>query len=286
MRAVGGGPGARTTLGFILVVLGLLVATPALAQTDGDLKWSASVAGRPLEEVDSNRPLKLGADDQVPVILQLENLGTDEIRVRGVRLNGRVMGMSFFSFTVRLDVVLPPGGTTQREFNIDLDALTDQANGYIPAYFQILNPDRDAMGYDPIPVDVQGSAFSVYGLFGISVALLTLALLASLLVSVYQGRLAQRNQWQRALQFLPVGVGVGLTLTFTLSALHLLIPSATAWLTLVLLSGGASFLIGYFLPLGHDDPDDPDDQRRAESDADSDQWPFGATSQNEAGTPP
>ena len=244
MRTVGAGLGFRTTLGSILVVLGLLVATPAIAQTDGDLKWSASIAGRPLEEIDSNRPLQLGADDQVPVVLKLENLGTDEIQVRGVRLNGRVMGMSFFSFTVRVDVVLPPGGSTQREFNIDLDALTDQANGYIPSYFQILNPDRDVVGEDPIPVDVRGSLFSVYGLFGISVALLTLALLASLLVSIYQARFAGRNQWQRALQFLPVGVGVGLTLTFTLSGLRILIPSATAWLTLVLLFGGASLDIG------------------------------------------
>jgi hypothetical protein len=277
------------TLGLILVLISLLVTSPAHAQTDGNLKWSATVAGRPHEELDSNQPLRLGTDDEIPVVLTLENVGQEELEVRRVRLNGRVMGLSFFSFGVRINAVLAPGQSTVREFSFDLDALSKQANGYIPTYLVLLSPDREEIGSSPFPVDVRGSAFSIYGLFGISVALVTLALLGSLLVSVYRGRLARQNRWQRALQFLPVGAGLGLTLTFTLSALRLLIPSGTAWLSLVLVGGGAAFLIGYFLPLGREDDvdDEDDDEERQREDGDeADQWQAEASASDPAGARP
>ena len=259
-RAAGG---ALLTVGR-MVIIALAMVTfvaviPAHADVAGDLEWSASIDGRPLAEIDSNRPLQLGLADQVPVTLDLANIGENELRVRSVRLDGRVMGLSFFSFTIRIDVVLGPGESTRREFNIDLDALASQATGVIPSYFSVLGQDRQVLADRRFPIDVQGSLLSVYGLFGLSVALVTVALLASLLVSIHGGRLASRNAWQRALFFLPVGLGVGLTLTFTLSALRLLIPSATAWLTLVLACGAVAFLIGYFLPLGRRADDDEAD---------------------------
>ena len=287
MKTVGKGSVSRiAVVALILAALSLLVMPSAFAQTDGGLKWSATIAGRLHEEIDSNQPLELGADDQVPVVLTLENVGQEEIKVRRVRLNGHVMGMSFFNFSVRIDANLAPGELTRREFNFDLDALANQANGYIPASLELLDPERQLVASDSFPVDVRGSVFSVYGLFGISIALLTVALLGSLLVSIYREQLAQRNRWQRALQFLPVGVGSGLTLTFTLSALRMLIPSAKAWLSLVLICGGAAFLVGYFLPLGRDDDLEGEGQRGEDGGDESEQWQTEASTPDPAGARP
>lgn len=285
MRTAAVRPGFRIALTVVLFLAALgftasppaLAGPPALAQADGNLKWSASIAGRPTEEIDSNRPLLLRGNE-VAVVLDLENLSSQQLQVRGVRLNGRVMGMSFFSFTVRIDAVLGPHRRTTRKFNMDLDELSDQAVGFIPSSFQILNPARKVIAEATFPVDVRGSALSLYGWFGIIVGLLTLALLGSLLVTVYYRRLSGSNRWQRAVQFLPVGAGVGLTLTFTLSALRLLIPSAPAWLSVVLISAAVAFVIGYFMPLGrddeHDDEHDDVDGQPARSEEDRRGWPF------------
>lgn len=252
----------RTFSGVFLAIIVLLLGPPAIpaaattTATSG-LEWSATVNGRPVAEVDTNKPLVLGGDSRTQVVLALTNTGSDPITVRAIRLEGRVMTMTFFRYNTRLDIELAPGASTERRFELELDDLTDQAVGLIPARLQLLDAERKVLRADDFPVDVDGSATSVYGLFGLAVAGITALLLGSLLLAIARRRLS-RNRWNRALKFLAAGIGLGLTLTFTLSATRLLTPSAPAWLTLVLVFGAAAFAIGYLLPLGTHRPGAPD----------------------------
>lgn len=249
----------------VLAVLAL-GATPAHAAPPEGFSWSATIDEQPLERVDSQNPLPLGDDELTRIQVVLNNAGTSEVRIRSVRLSGEVIGLTFFSFAVRVDIALPPGQSTERRFEVDLDALTDQAVGLIPSQVALLNPNREVIDAKDFPVDVQGSATSVYGVFGLAVAGITAVLLASLLLAVRRHRLPT-NWWQRGLRFLPVGLGAGLTLTFSLSAFGLLVPSAGTWVTFVLALGAGAFLVGYFLPQGRRPEDQaPDD----ESDDDDD----------------
>jgi hypothetical protein len=225
----------------------------AAAQPAG-LTWSATINGRTVADVDSNEPLVLAGDGSTPIQLNLTNSGSAAIKVRSVRLEGRVMGMTFFRYTTRLDIVLAPGATTERRFDLDLDDLTGQAVGLIPAKFQLLDDRRTVVVEDSLPVHVRGSLTSVYGVFGLAVAGITAVLLISLLIALSQRKLPS-NRWQRAVLFLAAGTGLGLTLTFTLSATRLLTPGASAWVSLVAIFGAGAFLLGYVLPLGTARPD-------------------------------
>jgi len=244
----------RNFFGALLALVALLLGTqaiPAAATPTAapGLDWSVTVNGRFVADVDTNKPLVLGRDSRTLVVLTLANTGSDPITVRAIRLEGRVMTMTFFRYNTRLDIELAPGATTERRFDLELDDLTDQAVGLIPARLQLLDTNRKVLREDSFPVDVDGAPTSVYGLFGLAVAGITVLLLGSLLLAIARRRLS-RNRWNRALKFLAAGIGLGLTLTFTLSATRLLTPSAAAWLTLVLVLGGVAFAIGYLLPLG------------------------------------
>ena len=231
-----------------------MAAKPASAAPNNDLSTTVVINGRSLADVDTNNPLLLGTSDLARVEVSFSNDGPTEMTIRGVRLEGRVMGMAFFSYTTRLDVVLPPGAVAERKFDFDVEDLTRQANGLIPAYFDVLGPERNILGHDTLVVDVKGSMVSSYGVFGLLIAGITVVLIASLLMAIWR-RTLPLNRWQRAVRFLPAGLGIGLVLTFTLSAARLLAPGANWWVPLLVISSGGAFLLGYLLPfVGPADP--------------------------------
>jgi hypothetical protein len=245
----------------LATLFALMLPAPAVADSPG-LVWTASIDGHDVRSANRSAPLELGASDQARVEINLDNRGTREIRVRSVRIEGRVIGMAFFSYTTRLDIVLPAGDRTQRRFDIDISDLTHQATGLLPTSVILIAPDRTAIADQSFAVDVRGSMVSVYGAFGLIMAGITAVVLAGLLVSIFRRQLP-RNRWQRGLRFLPGGLGIGLVLTFTLSATRLLVPSALWWLPLLLLCGGGAFLLGYLMPIGSDEaaPSVPTDPR-------------------------
>ena len=259
-------------LGRLLAVLLVAVfvavqAQPASADPPG-LDWSISIDGRDLEAVTRTDPLQLGTSDSARVQLDLNNGGSEELHIRSVRIEGQVIGMTFFSYTTRLDIVVPAGQQTQRRFEIDISDLSRQATGLLPTSAVLIGPDRKAVAEKGFPVDVRGSAVSIYGAFGLAMAGITAVVLAGLLLAIHRRQLPT-NRWQRGLRFLPSGLGIGVVLTFTLSALRLLVPNAWWWLPILLLFGGGAFLLGYFLPLGSGDEQSPDgesDSPDAESD--------------------
>lgn len=220
----------------------------AAAQPDG-LVWQVEIDGRPVSDLDDNDPLNLGADEPMVTDLSLVNEGAEPLQVRSLRLQGRVLGMVFFRYTVILDIALEPGQAAERSIELALDDLTGQAVGVLPSELMLLDDDGGVLVEESMTVEVDGSLWSAYGIFGLAVAGMTLVLLGTLLVAVWRSALPA-NRWTRALQFAGPGVGLGLTLTFTLSATGSLVPDATAWLPIVLLFAAAAFLLGYFLPLG------------------------------------
>jgi hypothetical protein len=232
-------------LSMILVVL---MAPPAAADPPG-LTWSVSINDRDLNSVTRNDPLVLGTSDSARVQLDLINDGPTELAVRSIRIEGEVIGLAFFSYTTRLDILLPASEQTERRFDIDISDLGQQATGLLPTKVIMIGPDREVVAERAFAVDVQGSMASIYGAFGLIMAGITAVVLVGLLRAIWRRQLPT-NRWERASRFLPSGLGIGLVVTFTLSAARLLVPSARWWLPLLLLFGGAAFLIGYFLPVG------------------------------------
>jgi hypothetical protein len=252
----------RRLLGIVAVVAVLLCCgSPTTVHADtANLKWSATLQDQPSDSVD---PIAIGDTDVTKVTLALQNVGPTEIRIRSVRLSGRVFGLKFFSFSSLVDIALPPNASTTRTVEFDATDLRTEALGWIPATLTLVGPDREPIDHKDVRVDVRGSIFSVYGIFGLAVAGITAILIVSLLLAISRRELPG-NRWRRALGFFSIGLGLALTVTFTLSSMRLLMPNPAAWVTLLLALGATSFLLGYFLPLGkyaHSDQASPDSSR-------------------------
>jgi hypothetical protein len=244
----------------LIALMALLSAAPgASAAADPGVLWRASIDGHDVSTANANAPVPLHAGRDARVVLSVDNPGPNAVTIRTLRLEGRVIGMSFFVFSTRIDLDVAAGTTQQRTIQLDLSDLGDQAVGLIPAKLSLLGPDRTVISERSLATDVRGSLGSAYGLFGLAVAVVTLVLILSLAMEIARHRLPP-NRWRRAVRFLAPGLGVGLTATFTLSATRILIPSATVWVPLVLGCGAAAFVIGYLTPTPDDGKDDDYDE--------------------------
>jgi hypothetical protein len=190
------------------------------------------------------------------VTLAVDNHGTAPLVVRAVRLDGRVLGLSFFTFSSRIDLVVPPGARRERVIDLDLGELGDQATGLIPGTLSLVGPDRAVISEQPLATDVRGSLLSPYGAFGLVVGAVTLVLAAGLAWEIASRRLPG-NRWRRGVRFLAPGLGLGLSATFTLSATRALAPGAAVWVPLVLLCGAGAFVLGYLTPIPGSETDRP-----------------------------
>ena len=235
------------------VLLGVLVAallgaaSPARGAETSEVRVTATVNDRDADRIDVNRPLRLEADKGAVVKVQATNTTGRPLTVRTVRLHGKVMGLTFYTYDTLVDMQLGPGESDEREFFVDLADLKGQATGLLPGRLTLFDQDRDVLASMEFPVDVRGSLGSVYGIFGVAVGAITGLLLVAALVRLATHRLPL-NRWSRAIRFGIPGIGFGLVLTFTLSALRFLIPSASRWLPLVLIGGAVGFAIGYLTP--------------------------------------
>lgn len=270
--------GAGTTglaLGLVAgLVAGLVLASapPAGAVGPAD-RLSAEVTvdngdGRPvpLRDVDANQPLTLDPSRDVLVRLRVSNPGARPVVLRTVRLEGRVMGMTFFDYATRVDLTVDRGATVELPLPLDMSQLGAQATGLLPARLSLLDEDRAVLYQDPFPVAVQGSLWSTYGIFGLLVGAVTLVLLGAALVRLAL-RALPRHRWLRASRFAVPGLGLGLTLTFTLSVLRAVVPDADSWAATVVSGGLLGLLVGFVTP-------SPDVRRRREQadEREREQW--------------
>jgi hypothetical protein len=239
-----------------LVVAALwLSAGAALGQGSPTLAVTATINGRDVESIDANRPLRLDPDREAVVRLEVANRSDRPVMVRTVRLDGRVLGLTFYTFDTRVDLRLDPRGSGEREFAVDIADLRGQASGLLPSRLALLDDRREVLAAETFPVDVQASMMSVYGLFGATVAGITALLLIAALVRLATHTLP-RSRWSRATRFGVPGIGIGLALTFSLSAFRVLIPDASTWFPLVAIGGLVGFVVGYLTPT----PENRDDR--------------------------
>lgn len=229
-------------------LLGLASAGPA--QAAGGVDFSATLNDRPVDKIDSNSPLVMRPQDELKVSVAIRNDTSSPVVVRIIKVDGRVLNMSFFLYNTRIDRTIEPGETGRANVGIDVSDLADQATGLLPARIQLLDRDRNVLAEHDFPVDVKGSAGSTYGLFGILVAIITLLLLATALIRLAMRQLPE-NRWFRATRFAVPGIGIGMTLTFTLSALRVLVPGGSSWLAFILIGGLVGLVIGFFTPGPH-----------------------------------
>jgi hypothetical protein len=239
---------AVAVLGAMIWLL-LALAHPAAAAED--IQVRATVDNRELAQASPNKPVRL--QDARPAVMNVKvtNGSGRELLVRSVRMQGRVIGLTMFSYEARVDLRVPPAATEEVTYEIELVDLSKQAVGLIPARVQLLDADRHVIATQRFESDVDGSVRSVYGLFGLVVAAITVVLFVSALVRLANHRLPA-NRWKRGTRFGVVGLGAGLTITFTLSAFGILYPAPSLWLTLLILGGGGMFAFGYLTP----NPDD------------------------------
>ena len=255
----------KRSLAVFAAVTGLLAGLGGPAAARDGIEVLATVDNHDLARSSPNRPVPLQDERPAVMTVSVTNGSGSEILVRSVRLKGRVIGLTMFSYEARVDLRVPASATDEVTYEIELVDLSRQAVGLIPARVELLDADRDVLATQTFESDVDGSARSVYGLFGLIIAAITAVLFASALVRL-AGHLLPANRWKRGVRFGVVGLGFGLTITFTLSAFGILFPSPGLWITLLLIGGLAMFAFGYVTPDPGDQPMEDEDSAERELD--------------------
>jgi hypothetical protein len=237
------------------LVLTASPAAPAAAEVDLEVL----IDGRRVEEATEREPIRLYPDRPAMLDMRVTNGGAQAIEVRTFRLEGRVMALTFFAYDTAVGMPVGPGTTETRRFALDLVGIDGQATGLIRGSVSVLDPRRDKVASRRLVLDVRGSLWSVYGVFGLTVAALTAIALVTALVAMARHQLPE-NRWRRAVSFLTPGLGLGLLLVFTLSALRLFVPQPNRWVPILLISAGAFFLLGYVTPTPDEDEEQGDEE--------------------------
>ncbi|HUO48973.1 MAG TPA: hypothetical protein VMU09_09080 [Acidimicrobiales bacterium] len=267
-RGAGLRPRSAATLLLVGLALcaGLLAAGAVPAGASGSVSIAATVNGVVVANSSQSHPVTLNPDRPALVALRVRNDGTTAVNLRTVRIEGSVVGLSFFSYDTSVNLVIGGGSATSVRYTLDLSGLGGQATGLIPGSVQVLGPQRQVLASQSMVTDVKGSIVSVYGLFGLALLILTVLAVVDVLLAMARHRMPQ-NRWRRALRFMTPGIGIGLVVVFTLSALRVWVPSPGIWLTVVLIFAAAFFVIGYLSPTPVGEDEDDEDEEDEDLDA-------------------
>lgn len=262
-RAGKAGAAARAGMSVSVLLLSVISAAPALAEPPPveptGARITATVDGKPVGASTEARPIRLSPRRQATLAVEVVNQTSKPLDVRTVRLEGKVVGLTFFAYDTSVGLRVAPGETGTRRFLLDMGGLDGQATGLIPGAVKLLDGDRHVVAQQGGVIDVRGSLRSVYGVFGMGVALLTALSFLGALVGLARHRLAP-NRWRRALRFLTPGLGLGLLLNFTLSATRVFVPTPGRWLTIVVVSAAVLFGLGYLTPAPDTGEDDDEEE--------------------------
>lgn len=262
-RRVAAGLGALGALWATLAVPAQASATPT---PDGAgsvaVAIAASVNGHAVAGSSAGHPVELSADVPATLRLRITNFTSRAVTVDTVQLAGRAAGLTFFEYDTSVDLPVPARSATSLGFTLDLGGLGGQATGLFPGAVRLLGDHRKVLASEAMVADVRGSLLSVYGFFGIALAVLTaLALLAALL-ALARHRLSP-NRWLRATRMLTPGIGLGLVSVFTLSATRVMVPTNGSGLVSVAVFAAVFFVLGYLTPT----PETPGDEDGADAGA-------------------
>ena len=254
----------------IFATAAILAGPVAAAQSEVETA-AATINEHDVAAAATGEPLRLYPGESVDVVVDLVNHGDRPVQITQVQLDGRVIGLTFFSYATSVDLTVAPGARDTVRYRLDLTGLKGQATGLLGAELIIRDRAGDAVAVLPTVIDVRGSLRSVYGFFGMALVVLTALALADAALALARHRLSA-NRWQRGLRLLTPGIGIGLVLAFSASVARWWVPSTGVWLLVAGLTAAAFFALGYFSPtpyLSHlDDATDLEDTDLDDTDLD------------------
>ncbi|WP_433194203.1 hypothetical protein ACQP1G_36375 [Nocardia sp. CA-107356] len=231
---------------LILGVVAGLSAAPVAARPQG-VDMSATIDDHDIAEATAAKPLRLQPNSTIRVAIALTNNTDAVVRIRRVDLAGQVLGLSFFAYSTAVELSIAPGKSDALKYRLDLTGLDGQATGLIGADLAVIGEDGARIASIPLDTDVRGSLRSVYGLFGIALAVLTMLAIVDAVLAIARHRLSP-NRWQRGVRLLAPGVGIGLVFGFTASVVRWWVPDTGLWLAVAGVAGAVGFLLGYCSP--------------------------------------
>ncbi|MFX0573622.1 hypothetical protein [Nocardia nepalensis] len=231
---------------LLLGMLAALFAAQAAARPRG-VDMSATIDDHDIAETSDAKPLRLHPNSAVSMAIALTNNTDAAVHIRRVDLAGHVLGLNFFSYSTAVELSIAPGKSDALKYRLDLTGLDGQATGLIGADLAVIGDDGRRVASIPLDTDVRGSLRSVYGLFGIALAVLTMLAIADSALAIARHRLST-NRWQRGLRLLAPGVGIGLVFGFTASVARWWVPDTGLWLTVAAVAAAVGFLLGYCSP--------------------------------------
>jgi len=236
------------TVGALLLLVGFsLIFGVARSSAAGGVTVVAHVDGQTVGGSSQNQPVKLFPRQDSVLAITVTNDSSSPIDVAEVRLAGRVIGLTFFSYDTAVNLPVAAGASATQRLAVDLSGLSGQATGLIPGSVQVVDSHHHVLASQDGVVDVRGSLRSVYGLFGLGVAFLTALSFLGALVGLARHRLPA-NRWRRGLRFLTPGLGLGLVINFTLSATRVFVPQLDRWVGITVVSALVLFGLGYLTP--------------------------------------
>ncbi len=161
--------------------------------------------GKPTE----THPIRVDPNEPATLELTITNNGDEAITVRTVRIDGRVLGLTFFAYDTTINTKVEAHATESRATIRSTSQARRASHRLIPSRVQLLDSGRHVIAERSGVIDVRGSLKSVYGFFGLALVLITALSIAGSLLALARGRL-HPNRWRRALRFLAAGLGVGL----------------------------------------------------------------------------
>ena len=232
-------------IGLSIPALLLLAAPSATAQTGVTMR--ASINARAIRGSTDQHPVRINPRRPALLDVTVRNRSARAIDVRVVRLEGRVLGLTLMAFDTQVGMAVPAGATATRRFEVDVAEARNQATGLIPGSVRLLDRNRHLVASEELVADVRGSAFSVYSLFGIGVAIVTAISFLGAILALARGRLSP-NRWWRGTRFLTVGFGIGLVLIYSLSAMRVWAPRPGRGGLILAVSALVLFGLGYLTP--------------------------------------
>lgn len=247
---------ARSAVALVVLAAAtLFIGAPSAHAQDEPVTVHATIDGHEVSIAASSEPIPLHPDRIVDVVVDVANHGNDPIEIASVQLVGRVLGLTFFAFATGVELTIPPGASNTVHYQLDLTDLKHQATGLIATELVVRSPSRDTLGVAHMVADVRGSLWSVYGLLGLALLVLTALATADAAMAIARHKDSQ-NRWRRGLRLLTPGIGIGLVLAFTASVFRWWVPSTAQWLMVAGITAAIFFVLGYFSPT----PEDEDEE--------------------------
>lgn len=234
-------------------------AVPSIAATaKPGVVVRATINGIAAGAATAGHPVNLHPSTPASVRLVVSNQGTSAVTVRRVDISARVLGLSFYGFDTSVGLTVEPHSTATLSYRLDLSGLGGQATGEMNATVALFDGRGHEIAQQSVITDVRGSLYSVYGMFGLALVLLTLLAFADVALAIARHRLP-RNRWRRALRTMTPGIGIGMVLVFSLSAASVWAPTPNRWLLVAVGAAVVFFVLGYLTPTPTSDSDSDSD---------------------------